>query len=219
MLGFELLLGHLLGDYILQDDWQAKYKAKSPAPPGPATYYRPAVPFPPAPTDPDFLAKVEQWRDEQALAQVEADAWDNATAAVNRYLDQWPVNFGACLLHCFLYALAFLPVTAVTGLLPWWFYVGVGVLHFPVDYYKLAGRWMRASRHAEFASPSHPMFPWSIVVTDNIIHLVVAWGLAIVAIGGFSSTVIVALAGTTGWFGLMLLAHAATAEPNIKAGR
>lgn len=29
MTGFELLLGHLIGDYILQNDWQAQNKTKS----------------------------------------------------------------------------------------------------------------------------------------------------------------------------------------------
>ncbi len=109
MLDLGLLCGHLVGDYIFQDDWQAANKTK---------------------------------------------------------------NSLTCLVHCYLYTLAIL---AFCWSLPWWFYLSVGVIHFPIDRFRLARKLM-SYRHEAFASGAFA--PWSIIVVDNTLHLVTLFWLA-----------------------------------------
>ena len=102
--GFFLLLGHLLGDYVLQNDWQAANK----------------------------------WR-----------------------------SSAACTVHCLLYTLA---VWACSfWWLPWWGPVVCFLAHWPIDRFRLAGRWMALVGQERFATG--PLAPWSIIVVDNVGHL------------------------------------------------
>jgi hypothetical protein len=109
-----LFLGHMVGDYIFQADWQAANKIKS--------------------------------------------------------------SF-ACLVHCVFYTLGvFLVATASGAVWPVWAWFVVGALHFPVDRFRLARRWMLlGGRQAAFVEP--PFGPWSVVVVDNTIHLLVLYAL------------------------------------------
>ena len=112
MEGFYLLLGHLIGDYIVQNDWMA----------------------------------------------------------ANKTSRSWP-----CLVHCVCYTLA------VWACSFWWMPIwGVALtfaLHFPIDRFRLAGRWMRnVSGQAAFASGM--LSPWSIIVVDNIGHLATLGAIA-----------------------------------------
>jgi hypothetical protein len=101
-----LLVGHLVGDYVFQNDWMASKKT---------------------------------------------------------------TNSLACASHCAAYTLAVL-------FCGFWFLsplaiVAVGVLHFPVDRWRLARRFMTLNGQEAFATG--PLSPWSVVVVDNTIHLVV----------------------------------------------
>jgi hypothetical protein len=117
MIGFGLLIGHLAGDYILQNDWQAANKIK----PG--------------------------WR-----------------------------GLLACVVHCLLYGFAIW--VFAHHWLPWYGAAAVAILHFPVDRFRLARHWMQLVGQAQFATG--PLAPWSVVVVDNVIHLLVLYTAALV---------------------------------------
>ena len=147
MTGFALLLGHLVGDYVVQNDWMAKNKTN----PYPET----------AVTDSGINTPHER-----------LDELDRFKAQ----LLAWELGHAACTLHCFLYTLA------VWAFSFWWMPAwGLAVcfaIHWPIDRFRLAGWWMRnVSGQAYFASDKHPLFPWSVVVVDNIFHLLTLYGI------------------------------------------
>lgn len=149
MTGFFALLGHLLGDYILQNDWQAKHKA---------------TPFPKAPPKIVMdLIREQSWVGPSRSRQADLDAW----------LDEcrkWWIGHLACTIHCALYTLCTWACTF--WWMPWWGLVVCFATHWIIDRFALAGRWMRnISGQRFFASPEHKMFPWSVVMVDNIFHL------------------------------------------------
>lgn len=112
--GFMLLLGHLLGDYVLQNDWQAQNKT---------------------------------------------------TRSLH------------CTVHCLLYTAA---VWACSfWWMPWWGVAACFALHWPVDRFRLARRWMKLTGQEQFATGVFS--PWSIIVVDNVGHLVVLAGIAAAA--------------------------------------
>lgn len=110
MLGFDLLVGHLVGDYILQNDWQALNKKRS--------------------------------------------------------------SFH-CLVHCLLYTLAVAACSlfsvSMVGLLV------VFATHFAIDRTQLVSWWMGAVGQAGFRDN---LKPWSSIVVDNVMHIVVLWFVA-----------------------------------------
>lgn len=155
MNGFSLILAHLLGDYILQNDWMAKNKAN----PHPG-------PFPDLRFDKD---------------EPVADSYSKYDAAVyewHRTRDAHAQGTLACAVHCTFYTLA---VWALTWWwMPWWGLLACWVLHYPLDRYRLAGWWMRnVSGQQAFAEG--PLSPWSIIVVDNTAHLLVLYGIALLA--------------------------------------
>jgi len=81
-----------------------------------------------------------------------------------------------CIIHVLTYLLPFYigSVTTLDGhvMLPllWWQFVLIGVQHFIQDRTSLVVWFMHKKGQAKFAQP--PMAPWSIIVTDNILHLV-----------------------------------------------
>lgn len=122
--GFFLLLGHMVGDYVVQNDWMAANKTawRDPAKDGPT------------------------WR-------------------------QKVTNTGhlACTAHCLCYTLA---VWACSfWWMPWWGLVACFVVHWPVDRFRLAGRWMR-NVAGQTAFASGPLAPWSVIVVDNTFHMI-----------------------------------------------
>lgn len=107
------IIGHLVGDYLLQNDWMANNKKR----PGP----------------------------------------DGATA---------------CCVHAWLWTLA---VCAFTG---WWNWPCVSVLfltHYAQDRTQIIVWWMLLIRQHKFAEP--PCAPWSIIVVDNVWHIVTLWAV------------------------------------------
>lgn len=191
MNGLALLLGHLVGDYIVQNDYMASNKAAphpgpAPEPPwryGPAPVNRPPWTVAADPRDlPGFRAALE----ERNAAMEEADRqeadikrkaedyaarkaeWDEASS-------RWHAGHLACTAHCLMYTLA---VWAFAWhWMPLWGLAACFALHWPVDRFRLARWWMdNVSGQAAFASG--PLAPWSIVVVDNIAHLLVLLGIA-----------------------------------------
>lgn len=150
MTGLGLLIGHLLGDYILQDDWLAANKTNPH--PGP----EPKIPS--CFSGVDFPAEVK--------------AFEERCSAYRR-------GHLACALHCTLYTLA---VWACSfWWLPWWGLLTCWLAHFPVDRWRLARVFMRWTNHEKFATG--PLAPWSIIVVDNTIHLLVLFAIGLAAGG------------------------------------
>ena len=79
-----------------------------------------------------------------------------------------------CLVHVITYLLPFL----LLGL-AWWQMVLIGVQHFAQDRTGFVVWFMNKKGQASFAQP--PMAPWSIIITDNILHLL--WIAGVVYIG------------------------------------
>ena len=104
------IVGHLVGDYLLQNDWMALNKKKHSLP---------------------------------------------------------------CAVHATLWTLA---VCAFAG---WWSLPAIAVLwitHFLQDRTGIILFWMtKINRQAEFTKP--PSAPWSIMVVDNVWHIVVLWAV------------------------------------------
>lgn len=150
--GFMLLVGHMVGDYVVQNDWQAANKT-NPVPSGP----RPAT----------------NWHDgiggggRTPGTEDEAAAWDDV-------LRKWWVGHAACTAHCLLYTLA---VWACSfWWMPWWGLVACFVIHWPVDRFGLAKKWMvNVSGQKKFATGV--LSPWSIIVVDNTFHLLTLGGI------------------------------------------
>lgn len=142
--GFGLLLGHLVGDYLVQNDWMAKWKANPE----------------PSPEDLEFLQyynpgpAAERLADERCYARARANA--------------------ACTAHCLCYTLA---VWAFSfAWMPWWGLVLCFAAHWPIDRFRLARWWMEhVSGQKAFASG--PLAPWSIVMVDNVFHLLTLFAI------------------------------------------
>lgn len=146
-----LLVGHLIGDYVWQNDWMAGNKTKPH--PGPAPAFGP-------------LRDHEQERSFEA----EIALW---TARKQDYRR----GHLACLTHCTAYTLAVWLCS--WWWLPWWGVLLCFLLHFPVDRWRLARKWMTAMGQEDFATG---MFaPWSIIAVDNTFHLLVLFLIGLAA--------------------------------------
>ena len=158
--GFGLLVGHLLGDYILQNDWMAANKT-NPCP-GP---------------QPGYVRGAEGG----GFVFITGDANDYLLWSTRR--KAWWMGHITCTIHCLLYTLA---VWACSfWWMPWWGLVACFLIHWPIDRFRLAGRWMRTRLAGQslFASAEHPLFPWSIIVVDNTIHLLTLFVIGVIARG------------------------------------
>lgn len=80
-----------------------------------------------------------------------------------------------CTVHCIVYTLAVATILTASGsVLPLLAYVIIGVTHFALDRWRLAYRMMQYTGHRNFAAHLHP---WSTILYDNILHLLVLFGL------------------------------------------
>lgn len=160
MNGFFLLLAHMLGDFVLQSDWMAKHKINKH--PG----KRPGV----------AIAK-----DGSPILDTNDDLAARLYAYESDLHDWWWRGNVACTVHCLLYTLA----TAICSWwwMPWWGYAIVFGVHWPIDRFGLAGRWMRnVSGQNEFASNfSKPNLPYGVIIVDNTFHLLTFGIVAVLA--------------------------------------
>ncbi len=140
-----LLVGHLIGDYIVQNDWMARMKTVT-----------------------DLTPDQIQEKCQKVVEATNKTPHPNYVKAIRE--SAWIEGTAACTVHCLLYTLAVWSCSF--WWMSWWGLVVCFLVHWPIDRWRLAGRWMRnVSGQAFFASPEHPLFPWSIVVVDNTFHL------------------------------------------------
>lgn len=81
-----------------------------------------------------------------------------------------------CLVHCLFYTLGMFLVLWPHFSLPWLFYLIVFATHFPIDRFRLARRMMTWTGQENFASG--PFAPWSVIIVDNTMHLLIAYETA-----------------------------------------
>lgn len=127
-----LLMGHLIGDYVFQNDWMAANK-----------------------TNP--LARTGGPIEEMLVA-------------TGKELD----GHLACTVHCCLYTVAVW--LTCWWFLPGWAYIVIFFTHWPVDRFRLAVYWMRLIGQKQFATN---LSPWSVILVDNIFHLLVLFLLGL----------------------------------------
>lgn len=90
-----------------------------------------------------------------------------------------------CLIHVALYNFVLIVSVALSvkfaGTPPWplWAWVVVTVTHFAQDRTNIVQWFMQAIGQRKFAQP--PMSPWSVIVVDQVLHLVVLYGLSLAA--------------------------------------
>lgn len=77
-----------------------------------------------------------------------------------------------CLVHCAAYTSA----VALLTMWPWWTLAIVFVTHFIQDRTQIVAAWMRTIGQEKFMGP--PCAPWSIIVVDNVWHIVVLYWLS-----------------------------------------
>ena len=151
-----LLVGHLVGDYILQNDWMASNKTnKHPGKKPDGVIYRidDGIDF----AGPDAALLYRSWLDKR---------------------DSWWRGHIACTVHCLLYTFSVWLFTC--WWMPWWGLVVCFVAHWPVDRFRLAGWWMRnVSGQRSFADG--PMSPWSIIIVDNVYHILTLFVIGVLA--------------------------------------
>lgn len=130
-----LLLGHLVGDYIVQNDWMAKHKIGS------------------------FLYKVP-----------------SSLFPGFKFEFNWTGTI-ACTIHCLFYTLSIWLFSF--SWMPWWGLLVCFVLHWPIDRFRLARLWMiYVAGQKDFATG--PLSPWSIILVDNIFHLLTLYGIGVI---------------------------------------
>lgn len=127
------IIGHLVGDYLLQNDWMANGKKQS---------------------------SFRDWFCDKRVCEI---------CDFARVLFGW-YSF-PCLVHCFLWTCA-VCMFAGWGPLPW---LILFLTHYIQDRSQIIGWWMRLNRQQKFAEP--PLGPWSIIVVDNVWHIVTLWAV------------------------------------------
>jgi hypothetical protein len=156
-----LLVGHLIGDYVFQNDWMAANKVNP----------RPGI-------DPWKVAGIDPYNNTLSRGERAALGTDYIVWSGKSY--DWWVGHLACTVHCLLYTLA---VWACSfWWMPWWGLLVCFLAHWPIDRFRLAAWWMRnISGQKHFASKEHPLFPWSIVTVDNTFHLLTLFVIGVLA--------------------------------------
>jgi hypothetical protein len=156
VIGLGLLVGHLIGDYILQDDWQAANKTN----PWPGWQ----------PQDSKNL-----YMQDGGVRQGDKNTLEFAAWWLMR--NDWWKGHLACTIHCTLYTLAVWFCSF--WWMPLWGLAVCWLAHWPIDRWRLARHFMRWTNHEKFATG--PLSPWSIIVVDNAIHLATLFVIGLIA--------------------------------------
>jgi hypothetical protein len=197
--GFALLVGHLIGDYTLQNDWMSRekvnlYPGEEPYPgavfigcgPAPKREYPGPWTVDADPNDAEaFRAalaernrRIEEW-DESEEERVHAyrDRGDDVVYSERRrWLDAKRAYYRghlACTVHCALYTSAVWSCSY--WWMPWWGVALCFCVHWFVDRFQLARWWMtHVSGQKVFAEDR-----WGVILVDNTLHLetllLIAW--------------------------------------------
>lgn len=147
--GLGLLIGHLIGDYIVQNDWMAANKINQH--PGPKPKW----------TVEEEPSNVEKFR--EAL-----EVRNGLMAEYPAKMRRWWIGHLVCCVHCLFYTLAVWSCSF--WWMPWWGLLVCFAVHFPIDRWRLAKWWM-VTVSGQKAFATGPLSPWSIIVVDNVFHL------------------------------------------------
>lgn len=115
------IVGHLVGDYLLQNDWMALHKKD----PGPDGFFR---------------------------CWTHCALWTTSVCLFSGWFGWRDPLRHECLLFAVLFA-----------------------AHFAQDRTNVITWWMKKIGQAQFATP--PCAPWSIIVVDNVWHIVTLWAV------------------------------------------
>lgn len=156
--GFGLLCGHLLGDYLLQNDWMAANKTNPLAGFAPKGFwvYKGSLNY----------RVTEEWLHEKV------DSFKDYDAKVHKE----SIGHVACTIHCLIYTLSV--YLCSYHWMPWWGLLVCFLAHWPIDRFRLAKIWMNYVGQKAFASG--PLSPWSIIVVDNTFHLLTLYVIAFI---------------------------------------
>src|SRR5437660_1684989 len=147
MEGFGLLVGHLVGDFIIQSDYLAKNKVNP------------------------YCGSMPDWNrlpDESIVLGSSRETMEKVDIWKAKK-HRWIVGHIACTIHCFLYTLAVWIFSFLW--MPWWGLLLCFLTHWPIDRFRLARKLMTVMHQEEFATG--PLAPWSVIVVDNTLHLCV----------------------------------------------
>lgn len=149
----EALVGHLVGDFLLQTDFMAQNK-KNPHPG-------------PIPVDLEEWSGYCRTQDWDACKRYSdrLDAWHVAKAA-------WVRGRHACALHCALWSLA---VMLFAGWWVWWVFPVLFLTHYAQDRTQVIAEYMRVVGQSQFAKN---LGPWASIAVDNTWHCVVLFVLS-----------------------------------------
>lgn len=78
-----------------------------------------------------------------------------------------------CSVHCALWTTA---VCLFAGWWAWWVWPVLFAAHFAQDHTNVVARWMDAIGQTQFRTG--PCAPWSIIVVDNVWHIVTLYAVA-----------------------------------------
>jgi len=155
--GFGLLMGHLLGDYVFQNDWMSGNKTNPH--PGPLSTVA-ALP------DGSLTTAVGPEH------QLEQSAWIVAS-------EKYGQGHVACTVHCLVYTLCVWICSC--WWLPLWALPAIFISHWPMDRFRLASWWMKnVSGQKTFATGA--LSPWSVILVDNIYHLLVLFAIGLISL-------------------------------------
>ena len=160
MESFGLLMGHLLGDFIFQNDWVARWKSAKPG----------------EMTDAELASMNSSETNALSVNTVPGVRGFRQNVESMKFDFEWR-PFVACFYHCILYT--FSVYLCCFWFLSWWAYPIVFIAHFPVDRWRLARKFMSWNKLEVFATGIFS--PWSIIVVDNIIHLFVLYVVGILS--------------------------------------
>lgn len=150
MIDLALLVGHFVGDFMLQCDWMAANKGN------PWPGLRPLWCVDAPLDDREAYRKALEERNKKH-AEYPAAIWG------------WWVGHLACLVHCIVYTMV------IWAFSFWWMPAwGLAIVfgtHFVIDRFRLAFRYMQISGQKDFATGK--LSPWSVVVIDQTMHFVV----------------------------------------------
>jgi hypothetical protein len=87
------------------------------------------------------------------------------------------IGYYSCFVHCICYTLS---IAAFSWFwMPWWGYIVCFGFHYPIDKWRLAKWWMmNVSGQKGFATGL--LSPWSIIIVDNVFHLLTLYGIWVV---------------------------------------
>lgn len=153
MVSLEILLAHLVGDYLFQNDWMASYKS---------------TPWPGKEPYPEGVPLVEHEGDFPAIdykAHREQEAWEEKYRL-------WRKGNLACYTHCFVYTACVQVFCHVW--VTWWALALCLAIHYLFDRFRLARVYMRFAGQTRFMEA---MAPWSVIIVDNTFHLLTLYFL------------------------------------------